>query len=62
VISAAILGVPIPVARSYPGVVGYRPLLTVCWPMPVMSWKYRPGSALYSRYSSGLKLPLRWPW
>lgn len=39
VIRAFIFGVPIPVARSYPGVVGNRPLLLVVWPTPVMSWK-----------------------
>jgi len=40
VIMARIFGVPIPVARSYPGVVGYTPLLLVVCPIPVMSLKY----------------------
>jgi hypothetical protein len=40
VINGAIFGVPIPVARSYPGVVGNKPLLFVRCPSPVMSLKY----------------------
>jgi hypothetical protein len=39
VIMASIFGVPMPVARSYPGVVGKKPLLLLC-PVGVMSWKY----------------------
>lgn len=39
VIKAPIFGVPMPVARSYPGTVGKKPLLFIVWPIPVMSWK-----------------------
>jgi len=42
VISARIFGVPIPVAWSYPGLVGNSPLVVAAacsGPMPVMSWK-----------------------
>ena len=46
VIKAPIFGVPIPVARSNPGVVGNSPLLLVDWPIPVMSLKYSLGSTL----------------
>ena len=38
-VSAAIFGVPMPVASSYPGVTGNRPLVVVVCPLPVMSWK-----------------------
>jgi hypothetical protein len=48
VISAAIFGVPMPVASSYPGVAGYRPLVVTVCPAPVMSLKYLPGSVLNS--------------
>src|ERR1700729_1671418 len=61
VMSAFIFGVPMPVASSYPGVTGNRPLFVVVCPFPVMSWKYTLGAALNSRYSTGLMLPLRWP-
>lgn len=37
VINARIIGVPIPVASSYPGVVGNSPLLLVRCPIPVIS-------------------------
>jgi len=49
VIKAFILGVPIPVARSYPGVVGNKPLLLVFCRIPVMSLKYTRASKLYSK-------------
>src|SRR6266705_3678323 len=60
--NGAILIVPIPVARSYPGTVGYRPLFLAMWPAPVTSWKKSDGAIWYSRYSVGLMLPVRFPW
>ena len=46
--SADMIGVPMPVAMSYPGVAGYTPLLSGNCPEPVMSWKYRLASLLNS--------------
>jgi hypothetical protein len=59
--NGAILIVPMPVARSYPGTVGYRPLFLAMWPAPMTSWKKRFGAIRYSRYRVGLMLPVRFP-